>query len=96
MRAPFQGNFQHAGSNPAWLDAKDPRRLDFSEREVALDLRRCDFAQVPAALWCAIFLLLAKNNGSECELLAPENAGVRIISRNACLCFHSYMKGMSV
>lgn len=77
MRAPFQGNFQHAGSNPAWLDAKDPRRPDFSEREVALDLRLCDFVQVPAALWCAIFLLLAKNNGSECELLTPDDADVR-------------------
>ena len=77
MRAPFQGNFQHAGSNPAWLDAKDPRRPDFSEREVALDLRLCDFVQVPAALWCAILLLLAKNNGGECELLTPDNAEVR-------------------
>lgn len=77
MRAPFQGNFQHAGSNPAWLDAKDPRRPDFSEREVALDLRLCDFVQVPAALWCAILLLLAKNNGGECELLTPENAEAR-------------------
>ena len=77
MRAPFQGNFQHAGGNPAWLDAKDPRRPDFSEREVALDLRLCDFVQVPAALWCAILLLLAKNNGGECELLAPENAEAR-------------------
>ena len=77
MRAPFQGNFQHAGSNPAWLDAKDPRRPDFSEREVALDLRLCDFVQVPAALWCAILLLLAKNNGGECELLAPDNAEAR-------------------
>ena len=76
MRAPFQGNFQHAGSNPAWLDEKDPRRADFSEREAVLDLRLCDFVQLPAALWCAIFLLLAKNNGSECEFLAPENAGV--------------------
>lgn len=78
MRAPFQGNFQHAGSNPAWLDAKDPRRPGFSEREVALDLRLCDFVQVPAALWCAVLLLLAKNNGGECELLAPDNAEVRI------------------
>lgn len=77
MRAPFQGNFQHAGSNPAWLDAKDPRRPDFSEREVALDLRLCDFVQVPAALWCAILLLLAKNNGSECELLTPDDAEAR-------------------
>ena len=76
MRAPFQGNFQHAGSNPAWLDEKDPRRADFSEREAVLDLWLCDFVQVPAALWCAIFLLLAKNNGSECEFLAPEKAGV--------------------
>lgn len=78
MRASFQGNFQHAGSNPAWLDAKDPRRPDFSEREVVLDLRLCDFVQVPAALWCAVLLLLAKNNGGECELLAPDNAEARI------------------
>lgn len=86
MRAPFQGNFQHAGSNPAWLDAKDPRRPDFSEREVALDLRLCDFVQVPAALWCAILLLLAKNNGGECELLAPDNAEARTYLKSMGLC----------
>ena len=43
-----------------------------------MDLRQCELVRVPAALWCATYLLLAKRAGSECRLLVPENTDVCI------------------
>ena len=71
-------SFLHAGELPLRADSYDPRGMSFPEMQVDVDLRQCEFVGVPAALWCAIYLLLAKGNGSECRLLVPQNMGVCI------------------
>lgn len=69
-------SFLHAGELPVRADSHDPRVTVLPKMDV--DLRQCEFVGVPAALWCATYLLLAKANGCECRLLVPQNMGVCI------------------
>ena len=55
---------------------QDPRRRDFAEREVILDLRACAHVGFPAALWCIVYLSLAQRGGAECLLRPPERKAV--------------------
>ena len=76
MRIIARENFQHAG-NLSWpFDAVDPRYRLLPEGRLELDLRRCQFIQLPAALWCIVYGLLANLKGSRCVMLVPENMGV--------------------
>ena len=43
-----------------------------------VDLRKCEFVNPPAVLWCIIYPLLARSKGVKCILLVPENTGVCI------------------
>lgn len=69
-------NFLHAGELNARWDAADPRKPSFPYAEVELDLRACKFVRPPAALWCVVFLLLARKRMAACRLLVPTNVGV--------------------
>ena len=71
-------NFLHAGELPVRADSYDPRDINFPEAQADVDLRQCELVRVPAALWCATYLLLAKRAGSECRLLVPKNKDVCI------------------
>ena len=73
--------FKHAGSLMGSFDSRDPRRSDFSESHVEVDLRRCEFIQPAAVLWCVLYPLLALERGATCEILVPENLGVCIYLR---------------
>ena len=78
MRIVAWPRFQHAG-NLVWpFSSPDPREFSFSEQELELDLRKCEFIFPAAVLWCAVYPLLCKSRGSECRLLVPENEGVCI------------------
>jgi anti-sigma regulatory factor (Ser/Thr protein kinase) len=68
--------FLHAGDLPTWFDTRDPRFEAFGEPEVKVDLRNCTFVRPAAALWCGVYLLLAKLRGRNCEVLVPTNMGV--------------------
>lgn len=69
-------HFKHAGQLRARFDRHDPRQPSFSETEVDIDLRDCEFVRPPAALWCVIYLSLASSRGARCRLLVPTNLGV--------------------
>jgi hypothetical protein len=71
-------SFVHAGDLDPRSASEDPRRLDFREREVDIDLQACEFIQPAAALWCGVYGLLAAKRNSSCRLLVPENLGVAI------------------
>lgn len=58
------------------FDRLDPRRPDFVESAIDVDLRECEFVRPPAALWCVVYLALAAARGSRCRLLVPQNMGV--------------------
>lgn len=78
MRIVASRVFRHAG-NLVWpFGSPDPREHTFSEQELELDLRKCEFIFPAAVLWCAVYPLLCKSRGSECRLLVPENEGVCI------------------
>ena len=64
-------NFRDARSVPAGVSRHDPRSDKFNEREVILNLKDCTSVQLPAVLWCVVYLLLAKQRGSQCVLIAP-------------------------
>ena len=69
-------NFKDARNIPARLSRHDPRSDGFKEREVIVNLRECTTVSPPAALWCAVYLLLARQRGSDCTLIAPEDPKV--------------------
>jgi hypothetical protein len=71
-----QKQFRHAGELPSRFDTCDPRASSFNAKDVAVDLRKCEFVRPPAALWCAVYLALASKRGSRCRLLVPSNMGV--------------------
>ena len=52
-------HFVHAGDLDPRLASKDPRRANFAESYVDIDLRGCEFIQPAAVLWCLIYGLLA-------------------------------------
>lgn len=71
-------HFVHAGDLDPRFASEDPRRPDFAHREVDIDLRGCEFIQPSAALWCAVYGLLAAARNSTCRLLVPETRGVAL------------------
>ena len=78
MRIVARPLLRHAG-NLVWpFGSPDPREISFSEGELELDLRKCEFMLPAAVLWCAVYPLLCRSRGSKCRLLVPENEGVCI------------------
>ena len=73
-----RSDFRDARSIPRKFDKADPRVPQFDESEVVIDLRSAEFLRPAAALWCAIYPLLAKLAGSQCRFLVPLNFGVSI------------------
>ena len=71
IRAPKR--FSHVGSLKAGEVAHDPRSERFSFDDVTTDLRECRHIDVPAILWCVVFLSLAVRRGANCQLRLPEN-----------------------
>lgn len=71
VRAPEQ--FHHAGEVSA---DSDPRKANFAFDDLDLDLRACEFVRPAAALWCVVYLALARRRGVPCRLLVPEHMGV--------------------
>ena len=65
--------FRDARSIPARFGKFDPRSDQFNEPEVIVNLRECTSVRVPAALWCVVYLLLAKRRGSDCAVLLPKD-----------------------
>ena len=65
--------FRDARSIPARFSRYDPRSDSFSQPEVTVNLRDCTAVHPPAALWCAVYLLLARRRGSRCLLIAPDD-----------------------
>lgn len=72
IRAPKR--FAHVGSLKASEVAHDPRSERFSFDNVTTDLRECRHIDIPAILWCVVFLSLAVRRGANCQLRLPENA----------------------
>lgn len=68
--------FAHAGRLPPRFASADPRKPEFAEDAVRIDLRGCEFVYPPAALWCAVYAALVRHADAACELLVPENLGV--------------------
>ena len=68
--------FFHAGYLPSRFDSYDPRKPDFNEEHVEVDLRACRFIRPPAVLWCLIYPLLSRFRNYRCTLYVPENLGV--------------------
>ena len=73
-----RSDFRDARSIPRRFDQADPRAPQFEESEVVVDLRSAEFLRPAAALWCAIYPLLAKRAGSRCSFLVPLNFGVSV------------------
>src|SRR5260370_36728769 len=78
MEIQVPSRFVHAGDLDPRPASEDPRRPDFREGEVDIDLRACEFIQPAAALWCGVYGLLAAKRNSSCRLLVPENLGVAV------------------
>ena len=66
--------FRDALSIPAEFNAFDPRYESFEESDLTVNLQGCRRIHPSGVLWCAIYLLLAKRRGSNCTILAPEDA----------------------
>ncbi len=58
------------------FDSHDPRGQTFHEARITIDLRDIEFINPAAVLWCATYLNLALQKGTECTLLVPQNMGV--------------------
>ena len=65
--------FRDARGIPAKFSRHDPRSEKFNEPEVIVNLAECTSVRMPAVLWCAVYLLLAKHRGSDCALIAPKD-----------------------
>lgn len=77
MRIAARPQFIHPGHLKGFA-LPDPRGSRYDESNVEIDLRECEFIGPSAVLWCIVFSLLAKQRGSVCTLLVPENMGVCI------------------
>ena len=71
-------DFKDARSIPARFSRYDPRSYKFNETEVIVNLKGCSNVRPPAALWCAVYLLLARRRGSYCALIAPDDRAVAL------------------
>ena len=71
-------HFVHAGDLDPRSASEDPRRTDFLEHDVDIDLRACEFIQPAAALWCGVYGLLVAKRNVRCRLLVSEHLGVAI------------------
>ncbi|MHB8392645.1 MAG: hypothetical protein ACYDBH_24215, partial [Acidobacteriaceae bacterium] len=71
-------HFVHAGDLDPRSASEDPRRTDFLEHDVDIDLRACEFIQPAAALWCGVYGLLVGKRNARCRLLVPVHLGVAI------------------
>lgn len=72
IRAPKR--FSHVGSLRAGEVTHDPRSERFSFDNVTVDLRECRRIDIPAILWCVVFLCLAFRRGANCQLRLPDDA----------------------
>lgn len=72
IRAPKR--FAHVGSLKASEVAHDPRSERFSFDNVTINLRECGRIDIPAILWCVVFLSLAVRRGANCQLQLPDDA----------------------
>ena len=77
MEIQAPAHFVHAGNLDPRSASEDPRKPNFSQRNVDIDLRDCEFIQPAAVLWCAVYGLLAARKAT-CRLLVPDNLGVAI------------------
>jgi len=82
MEIEAPAHFVHAGDLDPRLASKDPRRANFSEPYVDIDLRKCEFIQPAAVLWCLIYGLLAAQINSTCRLLVADHLGVATYLRS--------------
>lgn len=64
-------NFKDSRGIPRRFSRFDPRSADFNEREVTVNLKDCVRVHPPAVMWCAVYLLLARQRGRDCTLVAP-------------------------
>ena len=55
---------------------QDPRAQSFDAYNLIIDLRDCEIIQPDSVMWCAVYSLLIRNRGIDCELLVPTNLGV--------------------
>lgn len=78
MRISTRPLFMHAGHLYLPPQRVDPRSTDFSEQEIDIDLRGCEFIAPEAALWCVVYANLAAARGAHVRLLVPESIGVCI------------------
>ena len=69
-------NFRDARGIPARFNRYDPRSDKFDEREVIVNLKDCTRVHPPAVMWCAVYLLLAQQRGSDCLLIPPRDRDV--------------------
>ena len=96
MRIVAQRLLRHAG-NLVWpFGSPDPRESMFSERELELDLRKCEFIFPTAVLWCVVYPLLCKSRDVECRLLVPEHEGVCVYLKSLGLFETLQAKGVEV
>lgn len=77
MRLVARPQFIHPGHLKGFA-LPDPRVSRYDESSVEIDLRECEFIGPSAVLWCIVYSLLTKQNGSDCTVLVPENMGVCI------------------
>jgi hypothetical protein len=77
MEIQAPAHFVHAGNLDPRSASEDPRRGNFSLRNLDIDLCDCEFIQPAAVLWCVVYGLLAARKAT-CRLLVPENLGVAI------------------
>lgn len=68
-------NFRQVSDLSARSVSPDPRDTSYSDNILRVDLRACEFVHPPAILWSAVYLLLARTRGVNCEPLVPENLG---------------------
>ena len=69
-------DFRDARSIPDKFSRYDPRSVNFDEPEVIVNLAGCTSVHLPAVLWCTVYLLLTMRCGSDCTLIAPDDASV--------------------
>ena len=76
MRIVVPEQFYHAGYLSQQYASRDPRRDVPEDRQVDIDMRRCEFVRPAAVLWSAAYLTLAVSRGAACRLLVPEDMWV--------------------
>lgn len=71
-------NFRNAAELSPRTASIDPRSGGLQGEPVVIDLRKCSFIRPAAVLWCVVYPLLARLEGSDCKVLVPEDVGVCI------------------